>query len=98
MNNLYEKSEVEESPVRIEWPKENPYLMFARGNGKSLSILADNIMKLVVAMWEFMFDHYPNRRVVHLAIHGKRARTRKKNRNRILRYFQNEEWKEKQNK
>ena len=98
MNDLYEfeKPEVEESPV--EWPKENPYVgcyKAARANGKSTSTLLDNIMKLVVAMWEFMFDHYPNRRVVHLAIHGKRARTRKKNRNRILRYFQNEEWRTK---
>lgn len=70
--------------------KENPYGYYkaARANGKSTSILVDNIMKLIAAMWEFMFDHYPNRRVVHLAIYGKRARTRKKNRNRILRYFQ----------
>ena len=94
MNGLYEfeKPEVEETPT--EWPKKNPYAGYyvaARANGKSLSTLIDNIAKLVAAMWQFMFDHYPNRRVVHLAIHGKRARTRKKNRNRILRYFEKRE-------
>ena len=36
-----------------------------------------------------IFDCYPNKRVKHLAKHGK-GRTRKKNINRILKYFERE--------
>lgn len=36
-----------------------------------------------------IIDAYPNKRVIHLAKHGKR-RTRKKNINRIIKYFERE--------
>lgn len=38
---------------------------------------------------------YPNKRVVHLALHGKKKRTRKKNMHRILKDVQ--KWKRREN-
>lgn len=36
---------------------------------------------------ERIIQEFPNKRVVHLALHGKKARTRKKNMNRIKKSF-----------
>ena len=46
-------------------------------------------IKALVELTEQMIDLYPNKRVVHLAKHGK-PRVRKKNIKRILKYFEQE--------
>lgn len=38
-------------------------------------------------LWDEILKSYPDRRVVWLAFHHKRAKVRKKNRKRIARYF-----------
>ena len=38
-------------------------------------------------LWEAVLKSYPNKRIVHLAFHGKTTRIRKKNRNRIFRDY-----------
>lgn len=55
--------------------------------------IVENIKNLVKAMCEFakkIIDLYPNKRVVHLASHGKKARTRKKNIHRIGKWLNRE--------
>lgn len=41
-------------------------------------------------LYESIMQEYPNKRVVHLALHGKKERTRKKNRNRICKWLNRE--------
>lgn len=48
--------------------------------------LANFIGKLYVSIMQ----EYPNKRVVHLALHGKKERTRKKNINRIYKWLNRE--------
>ena len=72
------------------WHKENPYISTSLNSALSkLSITVDIAIKafrqMAKALGDYVYDRYPNRRVVHLALHGKRARTRKKNRHRIWR-------------
>jgi hypothetical protein len=38
-------------------------------------------------LWEAVLKSYPDKRIVHLAFHGKTARIRKKNRGRIVKYI-----------
>lgn len=47
-------------------------------------------LKLIAETRETIIEQYPNKRVLHLAKHGKKARTRKKNINRIKKYFEQE--------
>lgn len=47
------------------------------------------ICKEISAVIQRLIDQYPNKRVIHLAKHGKQ-RTRKKNINRIKKYFERE--------
>ena len=93
MNDIYqvEEPEVEESP--IVWPKENPLLKLNQAMeniSATVNVAIRAIKVLTEAITKYMYEQYPNRRVVHLALHGKRARTRKKNMNRIIRDFKNE--------
>lgn len=46
-------------------------------------------IKAIGELTEQIIDLYPNKRVLHLAKHGK-PRTRKKNINRIIKYFERE--------
>ena len=39
-------------------------------------------------LWDAILHTYPNKRVVYLAFHGKKERTRKKNRARIVKWLQ----------
>lgn len=41
-------------------------------------------------LWEAVLKSYQNKRVVHLVFHGKTARIRKKNINRIVKYIKKE--------
>ena len=64
------------------------YLCVARGNSKSQMITALDILWYEVRKLNFenkLIRMYPNKRVVHLALHG-HDRTRKKNRNRALKW------------
>lgn len=51
---------------------------------------ASAALKLIAETSETIIEQYPNKRVLHLAKHGKKARTRKKNINRIKKYFEQE--------
>lgn len=53
---------------------------------KAAEILAP-CLKAVAVAYEHMEDACPNRRVAHLARYGKKERTRKKNRKRIIKYY-----------
>lgn len=64
------------------------YLCVARGNGKSQ--LFSKLVALRVELKRIKAENeqismYPNKRVVYLALHG-HGRTRKKNRNRALKW------------
>lgn len=73
--------------------KENP-LVGLNDALKKISVTVEFAVKAIrqmaTVMCEYVYEQYPNRRVVHLALHSKRARTRKKNRNRILRDLKRE--------
>lgn len=54
--------------------------------------IVETLRAFIEAAWEIakqIINLYPNKRVIYLATHGKR-RTRKKNINRILKYFERE--------
>lgn len=64
------------------------WLCVARGNGKSQMITKLDMLRYEVRKLNFenkLIRMYPNKRVVHLALHG-RGRIRKKNRNRALKW------------
>lgn len=46
------------------------------------------IMLAITGLYKAVIDCCPDRRVAHLALHGKKARTRKKNRNRAFRILE----------
>lgn len=96
---IYEvEEELEEEPT--PWPKENPYIKAAEEVTLTGAISPETatafvelfvkpMAKVLAQMVQAIADvlrKYPNRRVVHLALHG-RPRTRKKNTKRIARYF-----------
>lgn len=39
-------------------------------------------------LWDLILESYPNKRIVWLALHHKKERVRKKNRNRILKWIE----------
>lgn len=47
-------------------------------------------MLAITGMYQAVIDCCPDRRVAHLALHAKKARTRKKNRNRAFRILEEE--------
>ena len=47
----------------------------------------ENCVEAVSKLWDDVLKAYPDNRVVWLAYHSKKRRVRKKNRNRIVRYF-----------
>lgn len=46
------------------------------------------LMLVISGMYRALINCCPDKRVVHLAVHGKKARTRKKNRNRAIRILE----------
>ncbi|SCY45415.1 hypothetical protein [Ruminococcus sp. YE282] len=42
------------------------------------------VMNVIVEGFRYYCKHYDNKRVVHLALHAKKARVRNKNRNRLF--------------
>ena len=50
--------------------------------GQCIRIAAYNINEFYM---KILINSYPDKKIVHLALHSKKARVRKKNRNRILR-------------
>ena len=44
------------------------------------------IAEVVAELWRTVMN-YPNKRVIHLALHSKDLRVRKKNRNRIMKWL-----------
>lgn len=48
------------------------------------------IAKVAVKLGERIMHEYPNKRVVHLALYGRKARTRKKNIHRIYKWLNRE--------
>lgn len=91
MNDIYELEKIEEDESPAVWPKENPHLGLAALSDamKTLSVTVDVAIKAIQQLTkvtvEYVYGQYRNRRVVHLALRSKRPRTRKKNRNRIIR-------------
>ena len=59
--------------------------------GEAFKSITSGLADFINALWESCLNiqnqikNYPNRRVVHLALHGRTERIRKKNTNRILR-------------
>ena len=54
---------------------------------KQVKQIADNLCKTFSGWWDSILKCFGNKRVVHLAFHAKKKRTRKKNRNRLLKEF-----------
>ena len=57
---------------------------------EALDAVAEQIKVVVDAIsgwWDSILKCFGNKRVVHLAFHAKKKRTRKKNRNRLLKEF-----------
>lgn len=62
---------------------------------ENLVPICKELAKSVAAICRKIIAAYPNKRVVHLAFHGKKKRTRKKNMHRILKDVQ--KWKRREN-
>ena len=45
------------------------------------------LAEVIADLWRTVIENYHNKRVVHLAIHHKDLRVRKKNRNRIVKWL-----------
>lgn len=52
-----------------------------------LTPLLDNILKFINKMWDAVLHVYPNKKVLNLALHHPKKRTRKKNINRIIKWL-----------
>lgn len=50
--------------------------------------ITKDVLLAITGIYQAVIDCCPNRRVAHLALHGKKARTRKKNRNRAFRILE----------
>lgn len=50
-----------------------------------------DVMLAITGVYEAVINCCPDKRVAHLALHGKKAKTRKKNRNRVFRILEEEE-------
>lgn len=50
--------------------------------------VSKDILLAITGISQAIFNCCPNKRVVHLALHGKKARTRKKNRNRAIKILE----------
>lgn len=46
-----------------------------------------DVMLAITGIWNAVMNCCPDKRVVHLALHAKKGRTRKKNRNRVLEFW-----------
>lgn len=51
--------------------------------------IADCIINVFTTVWDIFkpFYQYPNKRVIHLALHHPKEKVRKKNRNRIIKWL-----------
>jgi vacuolar-type H+-ATPase subunit H len=57
---------------------------------KAIKIIVDVIKdaaKIITEVWRKVIENYTNKRVVHLALHHKDCRVRKKNTNRIMKWL-----------
>lgn len=45
------------------------------------------LAEVIAELWRAFIENYPNKRVIHLDIHSKDLRVRKKNRNRIMKWL-----------
>ena len=52
--------------------------------------LINNAIKVMTKMWDAVLHVYPNKKVLNLALHHPRERTRKKNINRIIKWLKKE--------
>lgn len=78
-----------------EYPSVSDDISTPLGSLKSLEfsfdVLAKEYQELMLAisgMYRALINCCPDKRVVHLAAHGKKARTRKKNRNRAIKILE----------
>lgn len=95
LGNVYELETVESTYDMEPWPKENPFLkaMYTAEITCSLKMTAQSIQKLIDAMLgvtKAVLELCPDKRVVHLAKHARKERTRKKNRRRAYRLLMKE--------
>lgn len=85
--------EPEEEAEMEPWPKENPFTSASRELTLSIKLNKQEVDKLIDALVGFskaVLELCPNKRVVHLAKHGRKWRTRKKNRRRAYRILEKE--------
>lgn len=95
LGNVYELETVESTYDMEPWPKENPFLtaMDTAELTCSLKMAAQSIQKIIDAMLgitKAVLELCPDKRVVHLARHARKERTRKKNRRRAYRLLMKE--------
>lgn len=58
---------------------------------EALTPAIQEAMAAINNMWRAVIECYPNRRVVHLALHHPKEKVRKKNTQRIMRWLRNEQ-------
>lgn len=94
LGNVYELEEEDIAPEE-QWPKVNPFITAPHMAELtcSLKMTAQSIQKLIDAMLgvtKAVLELCPDKRVVHLAKHARKERTRKKNRRRAYRLLMKE--------
>lgn len=77
---------------------ENEELTKALEEAEAIKQLAEFVAEVIRAVaevikevWAAIINAYPNKRVVHLAKHAKKERTRKRNINRIIKWIEREQ-------
>ena len=84
---VHKTNTIEEQVERLQkWADKTTHAV-----SKEFEKLIPSINKLVDAIYKFsktLLQTYPNKRVVYLALHGKKKRTRKKNKRRIIKWLQ----------
>lgn len=87
---LDDATEIE--PTTEEWLKDNPFLPLENSFAEltcAVRVAAD-AMAHILGITRTVLAMCPDRRVAHLALHGKKRRTRKKNLHRAFRILEKE--------
>ena len=95
---VYELETVETFDPGEEWPKENPYIQRGLTGTMTCCIKmvgqaaqrAQRAVYALLGITEAVLELCPDKRVVHLAKHARKERTRKKNRRRAYRLMMKE--------
>ena len=95
LGSVYELDTTDCTFEKEPWPKENPFIKTGLSETMTCSIkmvgqAAQRALDALLGVTKAMLELCPDKRVVHLAKHARKERTRKKNRRRAYRLLAKE--------